>query len=104
MIPNLIQGEFNNRGVRIFGVSKDDCGSHKAFITKFNLNFPLLADTDGSLYKAFGIPGRTTVIVEKGTVKYVFPKVTPKGTRKALPTFSVLISTVGHAADVLSKL
>ncbi len=88
MISTYQTGEFNKRGVSIFGVSKDDCGSHKAFITKFNLNFPLLADTNGSLYNAFGITSRSTVIVENNVVKTVFPKVTPEG----------------HAEQVLSKL
>jgi peroxiredoxin Q/BCP len=61
------------------GVSKDDCGSHRAFIEKYNLNFPLLADTDGNLYKLFGIKGRSTVVIEGGKVTQFYPLVNPQG-------------------------
>ena len=33
--------------VQVLGVSFDDGESHKKFIAKHNLNFPLLVDTDG---------------------------------------------------------
>ncbi|HEY3781050.1 MAG TPA: thioredoxin-dependent thiol peroxidase [Fimbriimonadaceae bacterium] len=42
-------------GVKVFGVSPDDAKSHKKFETKFNLNFPLLADTDKSLTEKLGL-------------------------------------------------
>ncbi len=47
--------DFSELDTLIFGVSKDDCGSHRAFIEKFNLQFDLLADTDGSLCEAYGV-------------------------------------------------
>lgn len=38
----------------VLGVSKDSEASHEKFISKQELNFPLLMDTDGSLHETFG--------------------------------------------------
>ncbi len=45
---------FADRGVQILGISKDSVKSHKKFATKFNLNFPLLADESWETIKAYG--------------------------------------------------
>lgn len=39
----------------IIGVSKDDCESHRAFISKYGLNVQLLADTTGDLCDSYGV-------------------------------------------------
>ena len=39
----------------IIGVSKDDCPSHRAFISKYGLNVQLLADTSGDLCNSYGV-------------------------------------------------
>src|SRR5260221_13231044 len=46
--------------VEVIGVSFDSGESHKAFIAKYQLTFPLLADTDGKIAEAYGarIPGK----------------------------------------------
>lgn len=41
--------------VEVVGVSFDSGESHLKFITKHNLNFPLLADTDGKIADAYGV-------------------------------------------------
>ena len=41
--------------VQVLGVSFDPADSHQKFITKYNLNFPLLADTDGKIADAYGV-------------------------------------------------
>lgn len=41
----------------IFGVSADSEEKHQKFIEKFDLPFPLLADTDKNLLNAFGVWG-----------------------------------------------
>src|SRR4051812_14222086 len=41
--------------VQVVGVSFDSADSHKKFIAKHNLNFPLLADTDGKIADAYGV-------------------------------------------------
>ena len=40
---------------RVIGVSFDSTDSHLKFIAKYNLNFPLLADTDGKIADAYGV-------------------------------------------------
>ena len=41
--------------VEVIGVSFDSSASHQKFIAKYNLNFPLLADTDGKIADAYGV-------------------------------------------------
>ncbi len=48
-------GDLKKDGVEVIGVSFDSSESHQKFITKFNLNFPLLADTDGKIADAYGV-------------------------------------------------
>ena len=40
--------------VEVIGVSFDSADSHKQFIAKYNLNFTLLADTDGKIADLYG--------------------------------------------------
>lgn len=42
-------------GYEVLGVSVDDEKSHQKFITKFGLNFRLLADTDHQLVNKYGV-------------------------------------------------
>jgi thioredoxin-dependent peroxiredoxin len=41
--------------VEVIGVSFDSPDSHQKFIAKYNLNFPLLADTDGKIADAYSV-------------------------------------------------
>jgi peroxiredoxin Q/BCP len=45
------------KGLVVLGVSLDDLTSHDAFSNKFDLNFPLLADTEKVLSTALGAYG-----------------------------------------------
>jgi peroxiredoxin Q/BCP len=45
------------RGAAILGVSTQDEASHRRFTDKFRLNFPLLADRDGAVGRAYGTLG-----------------------------------------------
>ena len=47
--------ELKDHGVQVLGVSKDTIASHKKFSEKFDLNFPLLSDENGTLVKAYGV-------------------------------------------------
>jgi peroxiredoxin Q/BCP len=47
--------EFAAVDTAIIGVSKDDCESHRAFISKYGLNVQLLADTNGDLCELYGV-------------------------------------------------
>ncbi len=44
------------KGVKILGVSTDGVKAQKAFQEKYKLPFDLLADEDGAVVKAFGVP------------------------------------------------
>ena len=48
--------------VEVLGVSFDSAESHQKFITNYQLNFPLLADTEGHIADAYGVrnPGKST--------------------------------------------
>jgi len=49
--------EIGARGAEILGVSTQDETSHQRFTDKHALNFPLLADTDGRVARAYGALG-----------------------------------------------
>ncbi|MDX1454220.1 MAG: peroxiredoxin [Gammaproteobacteria bacterium] len=44
---------FKALGAAVLGVSMDDVESHQAFAEKYSLPFPLLADTEGKVAKAY---------------------------------------------------
>lgn len=44
-----------SQNVEVVGVSFDSGESHQKFIAKYNLNFPLIADTDGKIADAYGV-------------------------------------------------
>jgi peroxiredoxin Q/BCP len=46
---------FRKLGVNVLGVSVQDVASKKAFATKFSLPFSVLADSDKSVAKAYGV-------------------------------------------------
>lgn len=89
-------------GAVVLGVSPDGVPSHRKFKAKYQLPFPLLADTDHSVAEAYGAWGeksmygrkyfgilRTTFLIDgEGKVARIFEKVKPKG----------------HAAEVLAAL
>ncbi|AXR70019.1 peroxiredoxin [Leptospira mayottensis] len=49
--------EFKKIGAKVYGVSLDHLDSHKNFIQKYSLNFPLLSDPDHKLSEALGVYG-----------------------------------------------
>jgi thioredoxin-dependent peroxiredoxin len=50
-----LAGEIAALGGAVVGVSNDTESSHQKFTSDHRLNFPLLADTDGAIAKAFGV-------------------------------------------------
>ena len=52
--------ELQSQNVEVVGVSFDSADSHQKFIAKYNLNFPLLVDTEGKITDEYGVrmPGR----------------------------------------------
>jgi peroxiredoxin Q/BCP len=47
-------GELKAQGVDVIGVSFDSVDSHKKFVFKYDLNFPLIADPKGKISDAYG--------------------------------------------------
>lgn len=47
--------DYRSAGALIYGVSADDLASHEKFIKKYNLPFPLLADTDKKVIETYGV-------------------------------------------------
>jgi len=62
------------KGYAIVGVSTDDAKSHLKFAQKFDLPFPLLADTDQQIVNAYGVWGEKSMFGKKymGTHRVTF--------------------------------
>ena len=83
---------YKKKGIAVLGVSPDSETKHQKFITKYNLPFTLLADTDKAIAESYGVWGekkfmgrtymgvhRTTFLIdEKGKIKKIFAKVKPE--------------------------
>lgn len=87
-------GDYQGKDIVVFGVSMDDETSHQAFTSKFNLPFPLLADVDGALTKAYDVDGggyskRVTYVIDgSGIIAKTYDSV----------------KTDTHASDILADL
>jgi glutaredoxin-dependent peroxiredoxin len=47
--------QFEQAGVRPFGISRDSAWTHIAWAQTLDLNFPLLSDWNGEAVRAFGV-------------------------------------------------
>ena len=70
--------------VQVLGVNVDNSCSHKSFSNRYQLNFPLLADTTKKVTKAYGalafyrLPRRMTFIIDPaGRIRKIFSHVNP---------------------------
>jgi peroxiredoxin Q/BCP len=84
-----------NQGIEVIGVSTDSIKSHTKFVSKYSLNFPLIADENKEIVEQYGVWGlkkfmgreymgtnRTTFIIdEKGFIQEVISK--PKTAKHA---------------------
>jgi peroxiredoxin Q/BCP len=80
---------YTKKNIKVFGVSTDDEKSHQKFISKFQLPFDLLADTDKKIVEGYGVWGeksmygkkymgtnrKTFLIGEDGKIAKIFDKV-----------------------------
>ena len=80
---------YRDKGIKVLGVSTDDEKSHQKFISKFQLPFDLLADTDKDIVEKYGVWGeksmygkkymgtnrKTFLIDEDGKIAKIFDKV-----------------------------
>ena len=75
--------EYKSRNAQILGVSVDDVDSHQQFCDSEGLKFSLLADTDGSISKAYGswlsgVSLRHTYLIDpEGILREIFLGVRP---------------------------
>lgn len=79
-------------GFELIGISVDDVKSHQKFIQKFDLPFPLIADTEQKIVNQFGVwveknmygrkymgtARKTFIIDEKGKIEHIIEKVDTK--------------------------
>lgn len=77
---------YDAAGVDVIGISTDDNDAHRGFAANHRLPFALLADPQGQIAAAFGVPvtnghaQRTTFIVDRqGHIARVFSPVQPRG-------------------------
>jgi peroxiredoxin Q/BCP len=95
-------GEFQRAGAVVLGISADDEASHAKFRAKYELPFPLLADTDHAVSEQYGVwaektyAGNTYMGIERSTFVIDADGNVAKVMRKVKPDT--------HADDVLAAL
>lgn len=96
--------EITQRGAAILGVSSQGRESHERFARKHRLNFPLVADTDQKIAKAYGAAGSGLFGIARGLlgidrrITYVIDE------RGRIERIIDDPDTAGHAEQVLACL
>lgn len=95
--------ELEAAGYQIIGVSPDSEATHRKFIDKNTLNFPLIADTEHKLADTFGVWGEKSMYGRKymGVYRTTFI-IAPDGTIERILT-PKQIKTRDHAAQILNQ-
>jgi thioredoxin-dependent peroxiredoxin len=76
--------DLNRQGLQILGVSEDTGESQKKFKEEHKLPFTLIADSDGQVAEAFGVPitmglaKRQSFIVKDGKIAWISPQAKTK--------------------------
>ncbi|MDE5821177.1 MAG: thioredoxin-dependent thiol peroxidase [Paramuribaculum sp.] len=95
--------ELINAGYQVIGASGDSADSHKKFIAKNDLPFPLITDSDHKLMEDFGVWGEKSMYGRKymGTFRTTFI-IDPEG--KIVRILGPKqIKTSNHAAQILER-
>jgi peroxiredoxin Q/BCP len=93
-----LKGELAAAGAALVGVSRDTVADQKKFAVKYNVNFPLLADTSSAICDAFGVIveknmyGKKSIGIQRstflvgsdGTIAKVWPRVSVEGHASAV--------------------
>jgi thioredoxin-dependent peroxiredoxin len=85
--------DLSKKGIQVLGVSGDKPDSQKKFRDKYSLPFPLIADDDGKVATAFGVPQRVFGIYARQSFLVKDGKI--------VWTMTAKTSTDKHAEDVL---
>ncbi|MCH9844646.1 MAG: peroxiredoxin [Alphaproteobacteria bacterium] len=91
-----LKSDFDEVNTAIIGISPDAVESHQEFVTKFSLNFPLLADTDQKIQQAYNVP-----TLDKGYLERSTFLIAPDGT---LAQIWRNVNVQGHVNDVLATI
>lgn len=93
--------ELRAQGYEVIGVSINDAASHQKFIAKYELPFPLIADTDKQLVEQFGVWGEKSMCGRKymGTFRTTFI-INEEGVIERIIT-SKQVKTKEHAQQIL---
>ncbi len=99
------QDKFQALGAVVLGVSTQDAASHREFRAKYRLNFPLIADPDKAIVRAYntlgfmGVAKRVTYVIgPDGTIADSFKSLNPKPhVERALRVLSE--KGLNHAAE-----
>ena len=97
--------EIKAKGAAILGISTQDESSHQKFTTKYKLNFPLLADIDRSVGKAYGTIGGGGLLSAAKAIVGIADRVTfiIDGKGKIVHIIDS-VDTKNHAEEVLALL
>jgi peroxiredoxin Q/BCP len=87
--------EFQDLGCEVIGISSDSEQKHKEFADKHKLPFILLADTNQSVRKSFGVPGSLFGLIP-GRVTYIVGN-----EMKIKGIFNSLLNPLGHIEHAL---
>lgn len=93
---------FHDLGAQVVGVSADSTQSHRKFVDKHSLNFPLLSDPENQVTKAYGVYkkkslyGREFMGIERST--FIID-----GTGKVRKAF-IKVKVNGHTEEVAKTL
>ncbi|MDE5744292.1 MAG: thioredoxin-dependent thiol peroxidase [Paramuribaculum sp.] len=95
--------ELLNAGYQVIGASGDSAASHKKFIAKNELPFPLITDEDHKLMEDFGVWGEKSMYGRKymGTFRTTFI-IDPEGKIVRI-IGSKQVKTSNHAAQILEE-
>lgn len=90
---------YRSKGIRVLGVSIDSEKSHLKFISKYQLPFDLLADTDKQIVEAYGVWAEKSMYGKKymGTLRKTF---LIDGDGKIVKIFDK-VNVSAHADEVL---
>ena len=82
---------YEEKNIKVIGISKDSPKSHQSFIDNHNLDFLLLSDESLDVIKMFDVwieksmygkkymgVARATFIIQQGIITHVFEKASPK--------------------------